>query len=242
MNYSEKIGALIKTSLVDFPGMVSTVIFLKSCNLRCPYCYNAPLVLNTEESENLVSFEDMLLHLKKRKNVLSGFVISGGEALLYPHLKELITKSKELGYKVKLDTNGTLPAKLEEIINNPLTKPDFIAMDIKTDPKKYSSLLTENHNNLMDFEKNIKKSISIIEKFPSSAREFRTVLVPSLIKKEDIGAIGKLIPKDSSWQFAQFINNNCLDSNYNNITPYTDSEMLELITYAKTFINNVKLR
>ena len=154
----------------------------------------------------------------------------------------MITKSKELGYKVKLDTNGTLPAKLEEIINNPLTKPDFIAMDIKTDPKKYSSLLTENHNNLMDFEKNIKKSISIIEKFPSNAREFRTVLVPTLIKKEDIGAIGKLIPKDSSWQFAQFINDNCLDSNYNNITPYTDSEMLELITYAKTFINNVKLR
>ena len=100
-----KIGALVKTSLVDFPGMVSAVIFFKHCNLRCPYCYNVSLVNGIDE-DDFVSLEELKNHLQKRKNVISGLVISGGEALLSPYTKEVILFARELGYGDEEDLWG----------------------------------------------------------------------------------------------------------------------------------------
>lgn len=137
------VGILVKTTLIDFPGLVASTIFLPGCNLRCPYCYNAELAKGIVPEKNAVSLNELYEHLKKRKNVISGLVISGGEALLNPHLKEIILTAKAFGYKIKLDTNGTLPKKLEEIISSNDTKPDFIAMDIKTSPLKYEE---KNHS------------------------------------------------------------------------------------------------
>ena len=129
----KKLG-FIKTSLLDFPGQVSAVIFTPSCNLRCPYCHNPELVSGSLPPD-LIQKETVLQHLEKRKSILGGVCITGGEPLLHPELPDLIESIHSLGLKVKVDTNGTRPDKL------PPLKADYLAMDIKTDPKKYPLLL-----------------------------------------------------------------------------------------------------
>lgn len=239
----EKIGVLIKTSLVDYPSHVASTIFLKGCNLRCPYCYNTELVNGELDINEAVSFSEIITHLENRRKVLSGIVISGGEALLSPYTEQLILEAKNLGYKVKLDTNGIAFTKLQQLLDNEKLRPDFIALDVKTSPQRYNLLCGNNINiDSTILEKAIKKSISIVSTLPSNSREFRTVLVPTLITNSDIKNIGELLPKDASWQFAPFRNDNCLDKSYNEKMPYIQKEMDELISYAQTFIPNAKLR
>ncbi len=137
MNTETRIGVLVKTSLVDFPGRVAAALFLGGCNLRCPYCYNTELVTGNALPEDAVSASQVLAHLEKRKNVLTGFVISGGEPLLSPVTEYLITQARALGYKIKLDTNGTLPERLSHLLQSPALCPDFVALDVKTSPEKY---------------------------------------------------------------------------------------------------------
>nr|WP_318660265.1 anaerobic ribonucleoside-triphosphate reductase activating protein [uncultured Treponema sp.] len=239
-------GVLIKTTLVDFPGCVAATFFLKGCNLRCPYCYNWELVSAENENQNNIQFVScaaVLEHLYKRKNVIEGLVISGGEPLLNPVTPLLIKKAKSLGIKIKLDTNGTLPDALESIVKNPETTPDFIAMDIKTSPEKYKEKIhTAENLKDKDIEKLLERSVKIISTLSDKNYEIRTVLVPHLVEKEDIKKIAELLPENAAWRFAQFRNENCLDPSYNDIIPYTDSELSELVTFAKTLIKDSVLR
>ncbi len=238
-----KIGVLVKTSLVDYPATLACTIFLKGCNLRCPYCYNGPLVKSSISDEELVSLQELKNHLIKRKNVLQGLVVSGGEALLHKDTKEIIKFAKPLGYKVKLDTNGTNSLLLRELVLNPETKPDFIAMDIKTSPSKYHQLLnSSNLNDNADYINEIKSSIEILSSYPRENYEFRTVLVPELITKTEIAEIAQLLPHDSVWRLANFINKNCLEPLYNSLTPYTEDESRELEKLAKSVIPDTKIR
>ena len=239
-------GVLIKTTLVDYPGHVAGSFFLKGCNLRCPYCYNIGLVLPEVNPDDLSTVQQVFDHLEKRKNVLSAFVISGGEPLINAYTPLIIKKAKELGYKVKIDTNGLLPDKLQALLNNESLKPDFIALDIKTRPARYAEVMCEKSfkyfNNPQYFIDVLSKSIKIVSSLPAENREFRTVLVPPLIQKGDIKEIAALLPADASWQFAQFQNSNCLDPSYNEIYPYTDNEAKDLIEYAKSIIPGAALR
>lgn len=249
---NEPAGVLVKSTCVDFPGILAGSFFLKGCNLRCPYCYNIDLVaLSSEEKHQdsnteLSTVEELFSHLEKRQGILKGLVISGGEPLLNPYTPEIIKKAKELGYKIKLDTNGTLPDELEAFINAPELKPDFIAMDIKTSPSRYSTLLChQNSKHFGDqqyFENQLKRSIKLISDYPADSREFRTVLVPVLVTKDDILEIAKLLPPDASWQFAEFQNKNCLNPAFNEIPPYLDAEVKELVAYAQSFIEKAQLR
>ncbi len=128
-----KIGGLLKFSMIDFPGYISAIVFTQGCNIRCKYCHNPellPLAAETSYSE-----EEILYYLEKRKNCLEGLVITGGEPTLQPDLKDFIVKVKALGYKIKLDTNGTNPQMVRELINEHLV--DFVAMDIKAPFEKY---------------------------------------------------------------------------------------------------------
>ncbi len=234
-------GVLIKTTCVDYPGRVAGSFFLKGCNLTCPYCYNINLVKDSGSDEELNTVSELFAHLEKRQGILSGLVISGGEPLLSPYTPLIIKKAKELGYKVKIDTNGTLPEKLEELMNDDILAPDFVAMDIKTSPYKYSSLMC-NFGNEEFFTEKLAKSAALISKMESSQREWRTVLVPGLVEKADIKNMAAILPEDASWQFAQFRNGNCLNPAYNDLTPYTDSEITSLIEYAKSFISGAELR
>lgn len=229
------IGALVKTSLVDYPKKVSSALFLHGCNLRCPYCYNKDLVTGSFSDFEAVSFDDVIAHLQKRKNVLSGFVISGGEPCISHYIEPLIAQAHELGYYVKLDTNGTFPDKLMALLASEKYRPDFIAMDVKTSLDNYHLLGCNNTDN-------IKESIKLISALPAEKREFRTVLVPPLVNKGNIAEIASLLPENSSWQFANFRTGNCLDDSYNKIIPYTQSQTEELVEYAKSIIRGANLR
>ncbi len=244
---NEPAGVLVKTTCVDYPGILAGSFFLKGCNLRCPYCYNTGLVLGKDDgTQPLNTVQELFDHLEKRQGILKGLTISGGEPLLNPYTPLIIRKAKELGYLVKLDTNGTLPDELEAFITNPELRPDFIAMDIKTTPSRYAEVIcpafSKYHGKAEHFEHVLKRSATLVASYPPENREWRTVLVPPLVQKSDIEAMSKILPKDASWQFAQFMNQNCIDPSYNEIYPYTDQEAQELIQYAQTFITNSALR
>ena len=163
---NEKIGFLRKTTLVDFPEHIACAVFLIGCNLRCPYCYNKDLVLLNKNSQkdDFSTLDDVFNHLELRKNVLSGITISGGEPLLHPATPLIIKYAKNLGYKIKLDTNGTNPLELEKLIKNDQLCPDYVAMDIKTSPKRYEEeLLSEKKSNNNNFTNLLNQTIELIE-------------------------------------------------------------------------------
>lgn len=243
LSLNEPVGYLRKTTLVDFPARVACAVFLRGCNLRCPYCYNKNLVQpeSNTEIEDFITLQDIYNHLELRKNVLSGIVISGGEPLLHSATPQIITYAKHLGYKIKLDTNGTNPTKLKELLNNNELRPDFIAMDIKTSPSRYNEL-SVNHSEQINYEALIKTSIQLIENHQTIQKEYRTVLVPTLITNTDIENISKILPKDASWNFSNFENFNCLNSEYNNIQPYSEQEINNLVSIAKKIIKKTKIR
>ena len=204
---------LEKVSMNDYPGLVAAVLFIPGCNLRCPYCHNGSLV-NAPFPEDLVSFDEAAAYLRKRRNVLDSVCISGGEPTLFPKIEMLIESLQKLGYRVKLDTNGTLPERLA------LLRPDFIAMDVKTSPQKYRLLGTE------DGER-IRQSIEII-KTSGIPHQFRTTVVPGITETDDLDTIAGLTA-GSPWVLHNFRNGNVLDPAYRNRLPLPDAEFRELV-------------
>ncbi|MBO5137277.1 MAG: anaerobic ribonucleoside-triphosphate reductase activating protein [Spirochaetaceae bacterium] len=236
-----KIGVLVKTSFVDFPGRMAATIFLCGCNLYCPYCYNKELVATELPEEELVSITQIICHLKKRKNVLKGFVISGGEPTISPYTEILIQEAKKLGYEVKLDSNGMLPDKIATYIQNPLLKPDYFALDVKTSPERYN-LMGGHWQNKESTSERIQRSIDLIATLPPTQREFRTVLVPGIVDDQEIISIGELLPKDAIWWLARFKPGTCIDSSYNKITPYSEEKYQALLQLAQSKISGTKIR
>ena len=130
-----KISGFQKMTLLDFPGRVACTVFTAGCNLRCPFCHNAALVTHIDESASF-SEEEILDYLKKRKGLLDGVCITGGEPLLQAGIEDFIAKIKAIGYAVKLDTNGFYPEKLISLVKGGLV--DYVAMDIKNSKEKYA--------------------------------------------------------------------------------------------------------
>ena len=247
LSLNEPAGVLVKTTCVDYPGILAGSFFLKGCNLRCPYCYNTGLVLGKDDgTQPLNTVQELFDHLEKRQGILKGITVSGGEPLLNPYTPLIIRKAKELGYLVKLDTNGTLPDELEAFINDDKLHPDFIAMDIKTSPERYAEVIcpafSKYQNNKEHFINVLTRSAKLVAAYPTDNREWRTVLVPPLVQKEDIQKMAEILPQNASWQFAQFQNQNCIDPTYNEVYPYSDQEAKEIIEYAKTLIPKAEIR
>ena len=176
-----KIGGLQKLTLLDYPGKMACIIFTAGCNFRCPFCHNASLVTHIEEE---ISESEVLAFLEKRKKILDGVVITGGEPLLYD-LEPFIRAIKEKGYLVKLDTNGSFPDRLKDLVKKGLI--DYVAMDIKNSPDKYA--LTAGAS--VDLEK-IKESVQFL-KSDAVDYEFRTTVVKPFFEKSDFTAIGEWI-------------------------------------------------
>ena len=179
-----KIKGLQKTTLLDFPEKLACTVFTGGCNFRCPFCHNASLVLRAGEAQE-ISEADFFNYLSKRKGMLDGVCITGGEPTLCPDLEDFIKKIKELGLLVKLDTNGTFPEKIESLLDKGLV--DYIAMDIKNSPDKYPLTVGAD----VDMNK-INRSIDILlsEKVDY---EFRTTVVRELHSYEDFHAISEWI-------------------------------------------------
>lgn len=174
-----KVGGLVKTSLLDYPGKISTVVFTQGCNLRCYYCHNASL-LDFHKLSGLITEEEIFNYLDRRKNLIDGVVVSGGEPTLQPDLEEFICKIKEKGYLVKLDTNGTSPRVIESLLQKGLL--DYLAMDIKATTGMYSHI----SGKFVDVSL-IEKSVAII-KSSGVPYHFRTTMAPCLgqIEIQDI--------------------------------------------------------
>lgn len=166
-----KIGGIQKLSLIDYPHMLSAVLFTIGCNFRCPFCHNPTLVIPEKYAQS-IDVDGIFKFLEERKKYINGVVITGGEPTLYPDLPEFIKKIKGMGYAVKLDTNGSNPEMLERLIDEKLV--DYVAMDIKAPLERYSELT----NTDVDIEK-IKKSIEILKK-SKVKYEFRTTVAPNL--------------------------------------------------------------
>lgn len=209
------IAGLQKTTLLDFPGEVASTVFTYGCNLRCPYCHNPELVTEAKNIQK-IELDELFKFLHKRKNVLGGVCITGGEPLLYDDLGVVIDKIKQIGLKVKVDTNGSLPEKLKKI------HPDYIAMDIKTSLEKYSLL---NYTGKGDLSKKLTDSITYIIK-SGIPHEFRTTVAPGIIDIDDIKKIIPLIKGADKYYLAQFRPKNTLDPEWAEREPY-DDQVLE---------------
>ena len=189
-----KIAGYEKISLQDYPNHISSIIFTQGCNIKCPFCQNSTLI--PLEAENLIEEKEVLDYLSLRKNLLNGVTISGGEPTLQKDLKEFITKIKEIGLDVKLDTNGINYNLLKELIEE--KKIDYVAMDIKNSFSKYSKTCGMAKMN-MD---NILNSIELLKQ-KRVDYEFRTTVINELHTLQDILEIIKLIG-DSKYYLQNF--------------------------------------
>lgn len=175
------INGMQKLTLLDYPGNVACLIFTQGCNFRCPFCHNSGLLDMNNNCEK-IDEKEVFKYLEKRRGLLDGVCISGGEPLLQKDIVDFIRKVKDLGYKVKLDTNGSSPKKLKQLIEGGLI--DYVAMDIKNDFLNYDKTAGMCTN--ID---NIKKSIEIIEN-SNIEYEFRTTIVKQF---HDVGKLEKII-------------------------------------------------
>jgi pyruvate formate lyase activating enzyme len=222
------IGGLQKTSLIDYPEKLAAIIFTCGCNFRCNFCYNIHLI---ENPEPIMTEDDVFEFLEKRKKYLDAVVIGGGEPTIQKDIIEFIKKIKEMGYLVKLDTNGAEPEVIEELIDRKLV--DYIAMDIKAPLDLYREVVN------VDIDKTkIKKSISLIMN-SGVDYEFRTTVYPKLTK-EHFKEILQLIQGAKKYYIQQYEPKTTLKKE--NLKPYDAKQIEEIADIAKQFVEKVEIR
>ena len=227
-----KIGGFQKTSLLDYPDRISAIVWTVGCNFKCPFCYNKNLVDGNIE---LFNEDAVLSFLKKRKGLLDALSISGGEPFLQKDILDFTSKVKKLGYLVKIDTNGTFPEKLKELIDKKCV--DYVSMDVKAPKDKYNTLAGVKTN-----IKKIEKSIEIIKK-SAPGYEFKTTFVPDLLKKEDILKIAKWLEGAETYFLQQFKTNVPLvSSSLENKKPYPKEYLNETFEEIKTYFKKCEIR
>lgn len=191
-----RIAGLQKLTLLDFPGHVACTLFTAGCNFRCPFCQNASLVLPEKFGQPLAE-EQILSFLRKRQGVLDGVAITGGEPMLHADLPDFLRKLRELGYLVKLDTNGSFPDRLAAVLNEGLV--DYVAMDIKNDPDRYAETvgLTVLDLTAIDRSRELLMGSSI-------DYEFRTTVVRGLHTQESLLDAAQWIEGAKAWYLQQY--------------------------------------
>lgn len=227
------ITGLQKLTLLDFPGKVACTLFTKGCNMRCPFCHNASLVVRSNEQKPYDNGE-LLEFLKKRYGLLDGVAITGGEPTLWPGLYDFIAEVKKIGYEVKLDTNGTRPDVLKKIVNDGLV--DYVAMDIKNCREKYG--MTVGFDEGYDLSP-IDESISFLMSGKVDF-EFRTTVTREYHTAEDIVKIGEWIRGDEKYFLQQFKDSG--DIIGEEISEYNKDEMQALLDRIRQFVPNAQLR
>jgi len=205
-----KIVAVQKTSLIDYPGNISSILFLSRCNFRCPYCHNGDLVLDMLPK---LDERRVIDDLKVRKKYIDGVVITGGEPTLYNDLVDLIKEIKEIPLLVKLDTNGSNPDLIEELLDLKLL--DYVAMDIKADLENYSKVIG------VEIDPDIIKESIYLLKNSKIDYEFRTTVVPPFFNTKIARNIGKLIKGAKKYYLQQYVPKSTLDPEFGNIKPYS---------------------
>ena len=212
--------------------MISSIIWTIGCNFNCPFCYNTELIHGTAQ---IISEEQIFNHLKKRKGIVEALVISGGEPFLQKDLDIFCKKIKKLNLLIKIDTNGTFPDKLKELIEKKLV--DYVAVDIKASKNKYEKLAGVKIN-----IKNIQKTIDILQKSPIDY-EFKTTYVPKFLTKKDILEIGKWLKGSKKYYLQQFKNEMpVLSKELQHVKPYEKQEIIDIIKEVKPFFEHCDAR
>ncbi len=227
-----KIAGMEKLSLQDYPNHMSCIIFTQGCNMRCPFCHNSSLIPLEGDAE--VSEEEFFEYIEKRKNMLDGVTISGGEPTVQKDLKDFIKKVKAIGYEIKLDTNGMNFSLLKELIDEKLV--DYVAMDIKNNVHKYGT--TSGVNNIV--LDNINKSIELLKENKVD-HEFRTTIVSDFHTLDDIYDIIKVIG-DSKYYLQNFkLSDAVIDQS---LKSFTEEELLnwnkKLENYPNVYIRGIE--
>lgn len=227
-----KIKGLEKFAPKDFPGHISSTVFLGGCNFRCPYCHNSDLVLR---AETLPTFpmDYFLSFLDSRKNWLEAICITGGEPLLHQELEVLLSLIKERNLLVKIDTNGSFPLRLEELVQKKLI--DYVAMDVKAPLERYEEVVKSEVKT-----KDIVKSIEII-KNSSLDYIFRTTMVPGLVDSDDLKKMSQILKGAKIFQIQQFVPHNTIDSQYEQIIPYSKQEIQVFSKIAEPYFEEVRV-
>ncbi len=225
-----RLSGLQKLTLLDFPGHVACTVFTPGCNFRCPFCHNTPLVTGTDDPDYPI--EEFFRFLEKRKGILDGVAITGGEPLLHRDIGDFIRRIRDLGFAVKLDTNGAFPDLLKELIDEKLV--DYVAMDIKNSPEKY-----EKTAGVSGIFPAVQKSAAILmeNRVPF---EFRTTLVDELHEPEDFEAIGKWLSGTKNYFIQSFVDSGNILSD--GMHEASKEKTMRCLTAARKYLPETSLR
>ena len=221
-----------KLALVDYPGKLAATVFTGGCNLRCPFCHNALLVTRLAESPEIPA-ADVLDFLAARRGLLDGVVLSGGEPLLHPDAADFLRRVREMGFSVKLDTNGCYPEALAAILEAGLA--DYVAMDVKNSPRRYGETV-----GVPDFDlAPVEESIRLLRN-SGVAHEFRTTLVRELHREEDLDAIAAWLEGAPRYFLQNFVDSgNLIGRGYHGFSP---EELHRFAARMRPFFGAVELR
>ncbi len=222
-------------TLLDYPGHIAATIFTPGCDLRCPFCHNSELVLDNSELEYYP--EEVLAFLATRKGKLGGIAITGGEPLMQADIDEFIIKVRGLGFKVKLDTNGTYPDRLQDLLSRKLV--DYVAMDIKSSPEKWAKTVGLSGDGARLLFGKTLRSMSII-KLSGIDYEFRTTIVKGLHELSDMDSLGQLVRGAKRYFLQNFTDSGAiLEGTWGSWDKDTLLAMLEVI---RKYVPNAELR
>lgn len=224
-----KIAGLVRSSLIDYPGKVAAVVFTQGCNFRCGFCHN-PDLIPISNQQLAISEDEVLDFLKTRVGKLDGVVITGGEPLVQPDIMDFIGKIKALGFAVKLDTNGSNPGKLSQLIDLKLI--DYVAMDIKGTLAKYGQICGYLNTKV------IQQSIEIIMR-SGQPYEFRTTVLPAYHEKKDFIEIGKMIKGAKLYTIQGFRPQITLDPSLGSAKSFTEAGLSEFAKIISPYVEKV---
>jgi pyruvate formate lyase activating enzyme len=228
------IGGFQRFSLIDFPGSICAIVFTQGCNFRCPYCHNPELVDASQSGSGQFKEHEILAFLERRKGKLDAVTVTGGEPLLQPDLASFLSQVKELGYRVKLDTNGSFPSVLHAIIESKSV--DYIAMDIKAAPDKYEYVIRKGINTTT-----ILDSIRLIMD-SGLDYEFRTTAVSSLLDRDDVLKIGRIIRNARLYVLQKFVPSKTLDGQFLHEVSCSDEELDSFRDIMEGFVQECVVR
>lgn len=226
------IGGFQKLTLLDYPGKVACTVFTVGCQLRCPFCHNASLVTHIDPSA-VIDEEAVISYLQKRKGVLDGVCVTGGEPLLQKDLPSFLRKIKELGLSVKLDTNGVAPERLREILGEGLV--DYVAMDVKSDFEHYAETV-----GIPDFDVTpVKESIRLLMNGEIDY-EFRTTVVAQLHTEERLTALAKAIKGTPRWFLQSFVDSG--DLIQSGLSAMPETQLCDIAKKIAYFVPSIQIR
>jgi len=228
------IKGLYKTSLIDFPGRIGPVFFTGGCNLRCKFCHNPDLALDSNDLE-VIPLDEAVAFMEKRSKLIDGITITGGEPTLFKELPTLLSEAKKLNLDVKLDSNGFFPEKIKELID--LNLVDYFAIDIKTSPKKYPELTQR------DVQFSTLLSTINLLKDSNIDFEVRTTCIPEYVEMEDFKEIVNEIKFVKKYYLQQFVNSvSLIDHEWEKVEPYPIEKLIEFKEFLSDYTSICEIR